>query len=411
MNRYSQLNNSTNHPVHFQERKRDHSELYNHSTAVPPDTQPKFRKVVASRSTPTNEGQGQMENLTVTVAPDVKLKKRCGTASKCPMPDCDYSTKSLKMHAYYEHFPPLFTKDEPPKDGISPVVWYQKKTESLVYLATLIYGRQAAIEEVANYANQLVYPPNTYIPPEAQDKLRKMCETLGWQVPSAFNINPINSPASLCHWRVLLTVLGSVSAAIFNQFIIFVNSLDEFTKTKDPVKVDPQQSVWLDFEWPAPPKTIRQQELEFTDSVRDKINPRLPLILQIKGNEHDMYNSAIGALGLTILKDHCYYKQPILLHSFSGSPEDVLRWSQAFPNTYFGFSDMVANYDVCQREGLQAVPSDRIILEGSMLPSMQDPNNLTAYIGDLTAVVARVRGITSEELTNLTCINVNRLYH
>ena len=55
--------------------------------------------------------------------------------------------------------------------------------------------------------------------------------------------------------------------------------------------------------------------------------------------------------------------QSIHLHCFNGDEATVKLWTDAYPGTYFGFSNMVKGFGDRQRRGLKAVPGKRLLLE------------------------------------------------
>ena len=42
--------------------------------------------------------------------------------------------------------------------------------------------------------------------------MREVCRVGGWEIPSEFSLNPLNSPAVLMHWRALIELLGLMPA-------------------------------------------------------------------------------------------------------------------------------------------------------------------------------------------------------
>lgn len=41
--------------------------------------------------------------------------------------------------------------------------------------------------------------------------MREMCHALSWNIPQTFNLQPVNSPACLIHWRILMALLQNLS--------------------------------------------------------------------------------------------------------------------------------------------------------------------------------------------------------
>ncbi|KAH3718487.1 hypothetical protein DPMN_061291 [Dreissena polymorpha] len=55
--------------------------------------------------------------------------------------------------------------------------------------------------------------------------------------------------------------------------------------------------------------------------------------------------------------------QKIHLHCFTGTLDQVLSWSAAFPRCYFSISDLVARFDEVQKSVVRGIPADRLLVE------------------------------------------------
>ena len=88
-------------------------------------------------------------------------------------------------------------------------------------------------------------------------------------------------------------------------------------------------------------------------------------------------------------------------------------WLEEFPNTYFGFTARVTSFNQEQRDGVRAVPEDRILLEtdSPYMPTHRNVRvNTPAYIGDVAESVALIRGVPWRELLVTTVTNGQNLY-
>ena len=106
--------------------------------------------------------------------------------------------------------------------------------------------------------------------------------------------------------------------------------------------------------------------------------------------------------------------QRIHLHCFGSTPEIVDKWRQEFPNTFFGFTNMVESFSRVQLEGLQMVPNDKILLEtdGPYFQPRESNYKINAphLLGFTASHVARARGQPVEEILSLTSQNAEGLY-
>ncbi|RUS80029.1 hypothetical protein EGW08_012199 [Elysia chlorotica] len=102
---------------------------------------------------------------------------------------------------------------------------------------------------------------------------------------------------------------------------------------------------------------------------------------------------------------HLGKEQCIQLHSFSGGVLEVQQWISSFPKTFFSFSGLTSSFNEYQREGLRAVPLERLLLETDS-PHLvvsgcdsEDPNkrvNNPCYLGSVAKVVADIRNTGSD---------------
>ena len=50
------------------------------------------------------------------------------------------------------------------------------------------------------------------VEPAGVAAMREVCRVGGWEIPSGFSLDPLNSPAVLMHWRTLIELLGLMPA-------------------------------------------------------------------------------------------------------------------------------------------------------------------------------------------------------
>ena len=90
--------------------------------------------------------------------------------------------------------------------------------------------------------------------------------------------------------------------------------------------------------------------------------PDKVIVLHIRGSSAQ-HSSDVLLAGLHYVKKACPPNQGIHLHCFTGNKTIVEDWLDDFPNTYFGFTARVTSFNWEQREGLRAVPLNRLLIE------------------------------------------------
>ena len=92
--------------------------------------------------------------------------------------------------------------------------------------------------------------------------------------------------------------------------------------------------------------------------------------------------------------------------------EQVVSWLEAFPKTYFGFTESVSRFDDFQKAALRKVPRAHLLIETDSpyfkpaLASVSTP----AFIGDVATAVSRIRNETVQDILDLTAANTRVLY-
>jgi len=123
--------------------------------------------------------------------------------------------------------------------------------------------------------------------------------------------------------------------------------------------------------------------------------------------------------GIRLLNDlvregHLDADQRIQLHFFQGGRELVERWVGAFPNTYFSFSGAVQFCSGEQRQGIRAVPADRMLLETDAphVPMKCTSRRYSAPfdVHFVAGEVARILNRTRDEVLRQTTSNAQVLF-
>ncbi|XP_070538436.1 uncharacterized metal-dependent hydrolase YcfH-like [Ptychodera flava] len=139
--------------------------------------------------------------------------------------------------------------------------------------------------------------------------------------------------------------------------------------------------------------------------------PRKPIIMHIRGTHADKYSIDVSGCAMKIMHQCCAPLQCVHLHCFTGNRWLVHRWMKAFPNIYFGFTGRVVKFYSVQRQPLQEVPADRLLIktDSPYFPFTPEVDVNTPHdIGDVP--VAEIRGVSTHEFLGITIANTRCLY-
>jgi len=139
--------------------------------------------------------------------------------------------------------------------------------------------------------------------------------------------------------------------------------------------------------------------------------PRRPVILHIRGR--DTYSCEASALALRLMQKNVSPTQRIHLHCFTGTHDQVLSWSDAFPRCYFSISGLAARFDEVQKSAVRGIPADRLLVEtdSPYLRVLSKKENTPAYVGEVANTVAQIRKWTLRDILRTTAENGRRLYN
>ncbi|XP_054769718.2 putative deoxyribonuclease TATDN2 [Lytechinus pictus] len=137
------------------------------------------------------------------------------------------------------------------------------------------------------------------------------------------------------------------------------------------------------------------------------------LILHLRGTSEDLEGRAVHNMARRLLQKHCHKMQRMHLQSFSSDMSQVQSWIRSFPHCYFGITGLARYFTPEQEEAVKAIPQDRLLLETDsphFAPHPELDANYPAFLGDVGAIVAGLRGIPLPTLMSLTLTNARRLY-
>ncbi|GFO50585.1 3'-5' ssDNA/RNA exonuclease tatd [Plakobranchus ocellatus] len=156
---------------------------------------------------------------------------------------------------------------------------------------------------------------------------------------------------------------------------------------------------------------VKKQEKTLQYLFRGFADPSRPVILHLrghKGKEDEVYFHELNLVGPCLPRE-----QPIQLHCFSGSAVAFAQWQKRFPDEYARFSGLVSSFEEHQKQGLRAVPGDRLLLEtdSPYLPTVgRGVGNTPHHVGHVAMLVSQVRQQPVLDLTELANANLKRLF-
>lgn len=102
-------------------------------------------------------------------------------------------------------------------------------------LAKYILGT-GTVQDLVNYVNDKVQLPCKYpIIPRTQHQMGLLTRTLWWRRVEAYEMLPVNSPAVLIHWRILLALVGIMTPKNRSEFKSF--GREKLLQLEDQVRV------------------------------------------------------------------------------------------------------------------------------------------------------------------------------
>lgn len=150
-------------------------------------------------------------------AGDPKPQSSGERRSTCPIEGCGGKSKHLKHHAWEYHIPRIFW-DHPWKGLNNSPDYHRLRTSCLDTLARYILGT-GTVQDLVNYVNDKVQLPCKYpIIPRTQHQMGLLTRTMWWRRVEAYEMLPVNSPAVLIHWRILLALVGIMTPKNTSDF-------------------------------------------------------------------------------------------------------------------------------------------------------------------------------------------------
>jgi len=115
----------------------------------------------------------------------------------------------MKHHAWECHIPQIFW-DNPSTEIEALPAYHQLRASVLGTVASWSVGNASTVHDLVRYVNQtLAIPSQCPIMDKTKTQMGDLPRIMGWWVPrdNSYNLHPLNSPAVLIHWRVLLALV------------------------------------------------------------------------------------------------------------------------------------------------------------------------------------------------------------
>lgn len=178
-----------------------------------------------------------------------------------------------------------------------------------------------------------------------------------------------------------------------------MEKLREYSKHK---KVCAIGEIGLDYYYDDVEKTLQKKWFDRQLTLAEEVN--LPVII----HDRDAHGDCIE-----ILKKHDIKRTGGVMHCYSGSTEMA---KELMPTgIYFGFGGTLTFKNAKKvRAAAEAIPIDRILLETDcpyLAPEpMRSKRNSSLYMHYVAEKLAEIKGITVEEVEEITTCNAKKLY-
>ena len=138
-----------------------------------------------------------------------------------------------------------------------------------------------------------------------------------------------------------------------------------------------------------------------------------PIVIHLREVAGDRYGLDVTGACLLLMEEICQPQQKVHVHCFMGTARLVNAWLRKFPNSYFGVTAAVRNFDPRQLEGLRAIPQARLLLESDApyFPLGRNRISTPAYLGETAADIAFQLDMRPSEVMSSTLDNARRLYN
>ena len=178
-----------------------------------------------------------------------------------------------------------------------------------------------------------------------------------------------------------------------------LNGIDRYASHERVVAIG---ETGLDYFYMSSEKEV--QINSFTDQIKISNKHGLPIIIHVRDAHEDM---------LRILKQENLADPPGVIHCYTGDYETAVKYLDL--GFYISFSGIVTFKKSEElREAAKHIPADKILIETDSpylapVPHRGKPNE-PSFVKHVAETVAEVRGISFEELAQLTKANAEKLF-
>lgn len=138
--------------------------------------------------------------------------------STCPLEGCRGQSKHLKHHAWEYHIPRVFW-DRPWHSLYASPDYHRLGASCLQAHAKYLLGSTGTIQDLVEHVNQTVQLPREYpVMERTLHQMDQLTRTMRWPMADKFMMIPVNTPAVLIQWRILMAIVSTMSAEKKSEF-------------------------------------------------------------------------------------------------------------------------------------------------------------------------------------------------
>ena len=139
-----------------------------------------------------------------------RLKPRKRKQYTCPLVGCSESTPRLKWHVLHSHAAGVFHEDLPADRKLS-----LRRFSALSIMAKAGHGNHAKVDNLVDTINRYNLIGDKWEILEHQESaMKEICYAVDSEVPTIFELQPMNSPACLIHWKSLMALLENLAPRV-----------------------------------------------------------------------------------------------------------------------------------------------------------------------------------------------------
>lgn len=201
------------------------------------------------------------------------------------------------------------------------------------------------------------------------------------------------------HPGVLYCMLGLYPGSVDENWRKEIDAMAGLLDEASPVAIG---EIGLDYHWS--PDTAGLQKEAFTEQLHIAAERDLPVNIHLREATDDFFG---------ILEKCRHLNLRGSIHAFSGSYETFRRLS-GYGDWYVGIGGVLTFRNSRLPEAVKRIPLDRIVLETDAPYLAPDPfrgrRNESSYIPLIAGAIARIKGISTEEVAETTGANADNLF-